>query len=536
MSLEQKLTEEQKERILKEVEPERVLELLADLAEEQCHNRDGTQRKITSTKKRGLTYWLQDQFNYWSEEHFKDLVSEEVEREVDDVYFEWPACMVSEEWMQEDRCKISIDSELNGYRFFSEYLDSKYVINPKGELKKEEEIILELKEMVKEPKPDYERLLKILRLGEAKDLAEIVECSTIYSPSYVAVRKLGSGASGTTYKAYSDNLKQFRAVKIIDHKDVNPTEAELLAKLQGQDLENIVQIHEAGDHLVTIAGKPVYAIVMEFLDGKTLDEVIKEKHIPIDLALKYSAQLLNGIKCLRKYGITHRDLNLRNIKITNDQTLKILDFGIATDKPNPLPQDNRRYGSPSSNIADDFFSFALITYQLAIGEHLVEKKLDDEGSETFADRIAHLKEEMYAEKKLKEKYADKIKNYLEGNDFIFSDGDTVKNLNLDDAPDNKLWKRYVPSFLGKIIISSLTGASLDEVVVQYKQCGCGHYLMNRDDLIEEVSRLEKSKWKIYEAEMKRLKHSNDADYAPRFANSGSSILDILHEEFIRNKL
>ena len=163
----------------------------------------------------------------------------------------------------------------------------------------------------------------------------------------------------------------------------NSKEAELMAKLEGKDLENIVQIYEASKNSVKVKKKPVYSIIMEYLDGEKLTSVIKSG-LSDDKVLEYSVQIFNGIKSLREHGIFHRDLrpdnimimrdyivkkswkdmdNYGNFKIKKKDLLKIIDFGSATDKPGAKPkpprgppalggQDRVRPGSPPS-AADD---------------------------------------------------------------------------------------------------------------------------------------------------------------------------------------
>ena len=251
---------------------------------------------------------------------------------------------------------------------------------------------------------------EILQAGEAQDLLEIGECGQIKSPTYRATQKLGSGKGGTTYKAHSGTLMIDRAIKVIDPDKVNLNEAKLMSRLNRQDLENIVQLYEAGDNILTFKDQPRYAIVMEYVEGLTIKELIdKAKQegktsILLDQALHYGAQLLNGIVSLRSHGITHRDLNPKNIKVTVDGIVKILDFGIATEEENPEPKDNRCYGGPS-----DLFSWGLILYEMITGEHFIVLREEEMGTETHAALVLRRKAEIRTENgHLKEEYARKI--------------------------------------------------------------------------------------------------------------------------------
>jgi len=251
---------------------------------------------------------------------------------------------------------------------------------------------------------DFKKLSRILEVGEIKDFDELLECNSIDSP-YLCISKLGKGKGGLTYKVYSEALKQYSAIKLIALNKVNLQEAALMARLKGQDLENIVQIYDGGNHLVD--GE--YAILMEYVDGQTLEEILHERKLTPHEVLDYSAQILNGIKSLRKHGITHRDLNLRNIKVNSQGEVKILDFGIATDEFHPKAKDNRKYGAPKDMEADDLISFGLLVYKMIIGEHLVDVPgKETMGSGTYADEIDRIKQSLYRNGKITEEYDKKI--------------------------------------------------------------------------------------------------------------------------------
>ncbi len=284
-----------------------------------------------------------------------------------------------------------------------QYLDSEYVRN-----KSEENVRSELFRVVS-LELDYNGFQFTLERGEVNDFDELVECASIHS-DYKIIKRLGSGASGTTYKVYSHSLRQERALKVIDQSKVNPKEAELMARIQGKDLENIVQVFDVVDNIVAVSQEKKYAIVMEYVNGPTIDELINKAKqegktgIPLDQALHYGAQLLNGIVSLRSYGITHRDLNPRNIKVTTDGVIKILDFGIATEEENPEPRGNRRYGGPS-----DLFSWGLILYEMITGEHLITPRGENMGTETHAALVLQRKLEIRKDDGyLKEEYRRRI--------------------------------------------------------------------------------------------------------------------------------
>jgi len=313
--------------------------------------------------------------------------------------------------------KILVPLQNTEYNFLVEYLNSKYV---NGKTKKE--IKNELIYFVRKSNRDYEKLTRILKTGEAQDLDEIVECGNI-SSSYKITCRLGSGAAGITYKAYSRELKQFRAIKIINPKKVNQKEAELMARLQGKDLDNIVQIHEASNQIATVSKENRFAIVMEYVDGKTLREIIDKGKLPPDQVLDYSVQIFNGILSLQHHGIVHRDINPQNVKVNSKSVVKIIDFGIATDEPKATGKAARRYGVPENQEANDFFSLGMLTYKMATGQDLIREKKEGEGSQTHANETFEKKKLFYYSKnRINGEFSTKIETeiHLEIRPIIFS--------------------------------------------------------------------------------------------------------------------
>jgi hypothetical protein len=245
---------------------------------------------------------------------------------------------------------------------------------------------------------NIENLTGIVGHADEKTVTNVKSLQRIQAQNYFPVSFLGEGASGSCYRIFSPDLGIYRTLKLMDPETVNPKEARLMAKLQGKDLENIVQIYSASENIATFEGEGRYAIVMEYVDGKLLSEI---DQLSQEGLIHYSLQLLNGIETLRKNGITHRDLNPRNIKINLRGILKILDFGIASDESFE-PKDNRRYGGNH-----DLVSWALLTYNMATRDHLVLER-GDLKTESHAERVYLLKKEMVKNGKLKEEYAGKV--------------------------------------------------------------------------------------------------------------------------------
>jgi len=133
---------------------------------------------------------------------------------------------------------------------------------------------------------------------------------------------------GVVYRATDTNLKRDVAIKVLPESLA--TDAERLARFQREaellaslNHPNIAQIHglEKADGTT--------ALVMELIEGPTLEDRIKQGAIPADEALGIAMQIAEALEAAHGKGIIHRDLKPANIKLRTDGTVKVLDFGIA---------------------------------------------------------------------------------------------------------------------------------------------------------------------------------------------------------------
>jgi serine/threonine protein kinase len=180
------------------------------------------------------------------------------------------------------------------------------------------------------------------------------EVGQLFQNKYMFVDRLAAGGMGVVYKAKQPELERFVAVKMLLLANATPTsirrfqiEAQALANL---DHPNLVRVYEMG---VTDYGQPY--TVMEFVDGKGLDEVIAERGgLSIDKALHIFLQVLDGLAYVHDYGILHRDLKPSNIMLVNpydeQPKVKLVDFGIAkvmdSTSMKTLTQTGEVFGSP----------------------------------------------------------------------------------------------------------------------------------------------------------------------------------------------
>ena len=150
---------------------------------------------------------------------------------------------------------------------------------------------------------------------------------TCFGP-YEIDRLLGAGSTGEVYRARDTKLHRDVAIKILlPALAANPErlarfhqEAQILASLNHPHIAQIHGFEEAG---------ATHALVMELVDGPTLADRIARGALPIDDALSIARQIALALEAAHGRGIIHRDLKPANIKIREDGTVKVLDFGLA---------------------------------------------------------------------------------------------------------------------------------------------------------------------------------------------------------------
>jgi serine/threonine-protein kinase len=142
------------------------------------------------------------------------------------------------------------------------------------------------------------------------------------------VAQIGAGGMGEVYRARDTKLRREVALKILPDSFANDPdrlarfqrEAEVLASLNHP---NIAVIHGLEESQNT------RALVMELVEGEDLAQRIARGAIPLDEALAIAKQIAEALDAAHEHGIVHRDLKPANIKLRDDGTVKVLDFGLA---------------------------------------------------------------------------------------------------------------------------------------------------------------------------------------------------------------
>ena len=139
---------------------------------------------------------------------------------------------------------------------------------------------------------------------------------------------LGTGGMGEVYRARDPRLGREVALKVlpeafaVDAQRLGrlEREAKVLASLNHPNIGSIYGFEDSSG---------VHALVMELVEGSTLEERIAQGKIPVDEALPIAKQIAEGLEYAHERGVVHRDLKPANVKITPDGAVKILDFGLA---------------------------------------------------------------------------------------------------------------------------------------------------------------------------------------------------------------
>jgi len=190
--------------------------------------------------------------------------------------------------------------------------------------------------------------------------------------------RLGEGPLSEVYRAVDVELGRTVALKILrPHAEIDPA-SDVRFKREAQHTSllkhpNIATIYECGkDHGTSF-------IAMEFLEGRTLDAILKERQLGFEECLRIARALASALAVVHKRSLIHRDLKPGNVMVLDDGSVKLMDFGIArATNESSITQHGMLVGtvlymSPEQvrgdelDVRSDIFALGSVLYHMSTG-------------------------------------------------------------------------------------------------------------------------------------------------------------------------
>ena len=235
---------------------------------------------------------------------------------------------------------------------------------------------------------------------------------------YEIIKSIGEGGMANVYLGYDEILDRNVAIKILrgdlsnDEKFVRRFQREALSA-SSLSHPNIVEMYDVGED------NGLYYIIMEFVDGKTLKQLLKRRgSLTLSEAIDIMLQLTDGMSHAHDSYIIHRDLKPQNIMIQDDGQIKITDFGIAMAlNSTQLTQTNSVMGSvhylppeqaagKGSTTKSDIYSMGIIFYELLTG------KLPFKGDNAVEIALKHMRDPLPNVREDNESIPQSIENII----------------------------------------------------------------------------------------------------------------------------
>ena len=235
---------------------------------------------------------------------------------------------------------------------------------------------------------------------------------------YELLEKIGEGGMSQVFKARCNKLNRFVAVKILkkefcDNADIVEKfkgEATAIATLSDNNIVNILDVGTQDD---------ISYIVMEYVKGKTLKDIIKQVgKMNYETAISVAIQIARALDCAHRNNIIHRDVKPQNILVTEDGIMKVTDFGIAKSASSETITNtstimgSAHYLSPEQakgsfiDCRTDLYSLGVVLYEMVTGN------LPFQADTAVTIALKHLQEEVVPPKNLNSKVPDSLNQLI----------------------------------------------------------------------------------------------------------------------------
>lgn len=240
----------------------------------------------------------------------------------------------------------------------------------------------------------------------------------VLSNRYEVLERIGGGGMAIVYRALDKVLNRYVSVKVLRPQFVSDPEfvhrfrreAQAAASLSHP---NVVNIYDVGME------DEIYYIVMEYINGKTLKEVIQERSpLSASEAVGIAKQICSALQHAHEHQIVHRDIKPHNILIAKDGHVKVTDFGIAraitsnTITHNGSVLGSVHYFSPEqarggiTDVKSDIYSLGVVLYEMVTGE------LPFSGESPISVALKHLQDYFVEPRQMNPKLPQSVENVI----------------------------------------------------------------------------------------------------------------------------
>ena len=195
---------------------------------------------------------------------------------------------------------------------------------------------------------------------------------------YEILGEIGAGGMATVYKAIQKSLDRPVAIKQL--KRSYHADSQIVKRFERESRVAASLQHENIVHIYDYWKRPHYAIVMEYVDGTDLAEIIEKiGPLPVDVGVMIAIQVCSALDYAHMRGLVHRDIKPSNIMIKRNGEVKLMDFGIAhTRHLDALTMPGTLIGTPAYmspeqilgqplDVRSDVFSFGIVLYEMFTG-------------------------------------------------------------------------------------------------------------------------------------------------------------------------